>query len=141
VEYREAVVSHIQAGRGEGTLTEAVDHRVLAALSQATGDDPAFLAELIDTYLANAPALVVAMRDALAAREAAGLRRAAHTLKSTSATLGAHRLADLCRHLEAAEGSAETFAQAEDEYLRAAELLGRIEGEYASVERALQEIT
>jgi HPt (histidine-containing phosphotransfer) domain-containing protein len=100
-------------------LTEAVDHRVLAALSQATGDDPAFLAELIDTYLADAPDLLVMMRDAAAAREAAGLRRAAHTLKSASATLGAHRLADLCRRLEHAEGPAETLvAQAEDEYLR-----------------------
>jgi HPt (histidine-containing phosphotransfer) domain-containing protein len=100
-------------------LTEAVDRRVLAALSQATGDDPAFLAELIDTYLADAPDLLVAMRDALAAREAAELRRAAHTLKSTSAMLGARRLADLCRHLEDAEGSAETLVtQAEDEYLR-----------------------
>jgi HPt (histidine-containing phosphotransfer) domain-containing protein len=99
-------------------LSEAVDHRVLAALSQATGDDPAFLAELIDTYLSDAPDLLVAMRDALAAREDAGLRRAAHTLKSTSAMLGAHRLADLCRHLEDAGGSAETLAQAEDEYLR-----------------------
>jgi HPt (histidine-containing phosphotransfer) domain-containing protein len=100
-------------------LTEAVDRQVLAALSQATGDDPAFLAELIDTYLADAPDLLVAMRDALAAREAAGLRRAAHTLKSTSAMLGARRLADLCRRLEDAEGSAETLVtQAEDEYLR-----------------------
>jgi histidine phosphotransfer protein HptB len=100
-------------------VTEAVDHRVLAALSQATGDDPAFLAELIDTYLADAPGLLMVMRDALAAREGAGLRRAAHTLKSTSATLGAHRLADLCRRLEHAEGPAETLvAQAGDEYLR-----------------------
>jgi hypothetical protein len=33
--------------------------------------------------------------------------------------LGARRLADLCRHLEDAEGSAETLlTQAEDEYLR-----------------------
>ena len=99
-------------------MSDAVDHEVLAALSQATGDDPAFLAELIDTYLADAPDLLVAMRDALEAREAAGLRRAAHTLKSTSAMLGASRLADLCRHLEDAEGSVETLAQAEDEYLR-----------------------
>src|SRR4029450_13359953 len=126
-----------------GTVTEAVDHRTLAALSQATGDDPAFLAELIDTYLADAPGLLMVMRDALAAREAAGLRRAAHTLKSTSATLGAHRLppprrgggppptlrppgarwgahgpADLRRRRDQAEGPAETLvAQAGDEYL------------------------
>jgi hypothetical protein len=32
--------------------------------------------------------------------------------------LGATRLADLCRHLEDAEGSVETLAQAEDEYRR-----------------------
>src|SRR4029450_2884431 len=96
-------------GAPGGTVTEAVDHRPLAAspratgaaaaaprtlraLSPAAGGDPASLAELIDTYLADAPGLLMVMRDALAAREAAGLRRAAHTLKSTSAALGAHRV-------------------------------------------------
>jgi len=100
-------------------MTKSIDDRVLAALSQATGDDPAFLADLIDTYLAEAPDLLLAMRDALALHETAELRRAAHTLKSSSATLGAHRLADLCGRIEHAQGSPETLvAQAEDEYLR-----------------------
>jgi HPt (histidine-containing phosphotransfer) domain-containing protein len=121
-------------------LTEAVDHRVLAALSQATGDDPAFLAELIDTFLRDTPALLETLRGALDQADAQQLRRAAHTLKSNGRVFGATTLAELCQQLEAIVKK-ETLAQAEDGYLRAAELLGRIEGEYASVERALQEIT
>jgi HPt (histidine-containing phosphotransfer) domain-containing protein len=98
-------------------MTEAVDDRALAALSQATGDDPAFLAELIDTYLSDAPDLLGAMSAALAAGEAPALRRAAHTLKSNSETFGAHRLADLCRRMEHGEDHAETLlAQAENEF-------------------------
>jgi HPt (histidine-containing phosphotransfer) domain-containing protein len=100
-------------------MTEPVDHQLLAALSQATGDDPAFLAELIDTYVADAPNLLTAMRDALATGDSLALRRAAHTLKSNSATFGARRLADLCRRLEQGEGPSETLlAEAQDEYVR-----------------------
>jgi HPt (histidine-containing phosphotransfer) domain-containing protein len=100
-------------------VTEPVDRDTLAALSQATGDDPAFLAELINTYLAEAPSLLAAMRHATATGDSAGLRREAHTLKSSSAALGAGRLADLCRRLEHGNGPPETLiAQAEHEYQR-----------------------
>jgi HPt (histidine-containing phosphotransfer) domain-containing protein len=98
-------------------VTEPVDPETFAALSQATGDDPAFLAELIDTYLADAPSLLAAMRHALATGDTTALYRAAHTLKSSSAALGAESLASLCRRLEHGDGSPETLlTQAEDEY-------------------------
>jgi HPt (histidine-containing phosphotransfer) domain-containing protein len=113
-------------------LTEPVDHRALAALSQATGDDPAFLAELIDTFLRDAPALLETLRGALDEADAQQVRRAAHTLKSNGRVFGATTLAELCQQLEA--------IARKDTLAGAAELLGRIEGEYASVERALQEI-
>jgi HPt (histidine-containing phosphotransfer) domain-containing protein len=100
-------------------VTEPVDPETLAALLHATGDDPAFLAELIDTYLAEVPSLLAAMRHAIATGDSAVLRREAHTLKSSSAALGAGRLADLCRRLEHGDGLPETLvAQAEDEYRR-----------------------
>ena len=67
------------------------------------------LARVIDQYLEEAPQLLQAMRNALASLQAktvsqgdaAALERAVHTLKSTSATLGAMSLAQLCGELEA----------------------------------------
>ena len=100
-------------------MTDPLDLNTLAGLSDATGNDPAFLAELIDTYLADAPSLLTAMRDAMAAGDSATLRRAAHTLKSSSATFGAGRLADVCRRLEHGDGVAPALvAQAEEEFSR-----------------------
>ena len=50
-------------------------------------------------YIASAPVLLQAMRDAAAAGNLRELARAADALKSSSASLGAHRLAELCREL------------------------------------------
>jgi signal transduction histidine kinase/DNA-binding response OmpR family regulator len=71
----------------------------LRALQRAGA--PSVLARVIGLYEREAPALLAAMREAVAAGEADGLRRAAHKLKSTSAVLGATRLTELCRALEA----------------------------------------
>jgi HPt (histidine-containing phosphotransfer) domain-containing protein len=70
-------------------------------LLDATGGDPGFLVELIDTFLTDAPAQVAAMREAMGAGEAEALVRPAHTLKSSAATFGATELAERCRALEA----------------------------------------
>jgi PAS domain S-box-containing protein len=61
---------------------------------------PRLLARLIDTYIDSAARLVAGVEVALAANDAAGLRQAAHTLKSSSASLGARELARLCADLE-----------------------------------------
>ena len=50
-------------------------------------------------YIASAPVLLQAMHDAAAAGNLRELARAADALKSSSASLGAHRLAELCREL------------------------------------------
>ncbi len=81
---------------------DPIDAATLDELLDTLGGDEAFLAELVGSYLADSPPLVAAMRDAVAARDAAALRRAAHTLKSTSASVGALRLAGVCREVEAA---------------------------------------
>lgn len=62
--------------------------------------EPVFLAELIDTYLTDSVSLIQEMRAAAGAGNAEGLRRAAHSLKSNSATLGANHLAGLAREVE-----------------------------------------
>ena len=83
----------------------ALDQSALDQLLETIGGDREFLAELIDTYLGDSPRLFGELRDGLAAGDATTVRRAAHTLKSTSASLGANRLAATCRDIESAAGS------------------------------------
>ena len=52
-------------------------------------------------YLENSPKLVNDIEQAMQRRDSEALHFAAHTLKSSSATLGAKALAELCRQLEA----------------------------------------
>jgi len=82
------------------TETEAVRLEAYAALVHEVGDDPAFVAEIIDDYLKNSPRLIEGMREAIRVNQAADLGRLAHELKSSSAWLGADRLAELCREIE-----------------------------------------
>jgi HPt (histidine-containing phosphotransfer) domain-containing protein len=102
----------------------AIDQARFAALLESVQGDRAFLAELLDTFLAEAPNLLAAMRQALARQDAAGLRLAAHSLKSNSRDFGAAILSGLCLELEmmgkagTLAGAAEKLAQAEVEYDR-----------------------
>jgi HPt (histidine-containing phosphotransfer) domain-containing protein len=113
-------------------VSDAVDRAVVDELEAATGRDPAFLADLIDTYLADADALLRSMHQAIAEADAGELRRAAHSLKSNSASFGAATLADACRELElrARDGRLED----------ASGHLARIEAAYAQVERELRSL-
>lgn len=77
-----------------------LDGPTLEALFESVGDNSEFLAELIDTYVADAPAQVASLRAALEAGDVEALVRPAHTLKSSSASLGALGLAEQCRQLE-----------------------------------------
>jgi HPt (histidine-containing phosphotransfer) domain-containing protein len=82
------------------TSTGAVDRSVLDALLESMGGDQEFLRELLDTFFEDAPQLITAMQAAVAAGDAEELRRAAHSLKSTSATFGAMDLSGQCKVLE-----------------------------------------
>jgi GAF domain-containing protein/CheY-like chemotaxis protein/HPt (histidine-containing phosphotransfer) domain-containing protein len=80
----------------------AVDAAVLDRLAESMGGDDAFVAELIEQFVADSPALVAAARTGLETGDAEEVRRAAHTLKSNAATMGANELADRSRRLELA---------------------------------------
>lgn len=109
---------------------DIIDRAALVALLEATGGDPAFLAELADAYFIDTPELLAAMRRALAAGNAVELRRAAHALKSNSANFGVHTLAGLCRELEERGKNGALDG--------AALLVERVEAEYERVKPALQ---
>jgi signal transduction histidine kinase/CheY-like chemotaxis protein len=88
------------APSGDGGDGE-IDGAVLSRLAEGTGD-AGFVTELIDQFLADAPGLAAAARQALENGDAQEVRRAAHTLKSNAATFGAQRLADRSREVEEA---------------------------------------
>lgn len=112
------------------TESDVIDRAALETLLEAVGGDTAFLAEMIDEYFADTPTLLATMWQALVVSDAAGLRRAAHALKSNSANFGAGALTELCRDLE---------ARGKDGALDgAAPLLAQVEAEYDRVKPALQ---
>jgi HPt (histidine-containing phosphotransfer) domain-containing protein len=77
-----------------------LDQSALTSLLDMVGGDDGFLAEMIDTFLTEGPALLAEMESAVAAGDAPTLRRAAHTLKSNGRTFGALRLGDISQQIE-----------------------------------------
>jgi HPt (histidine-containing phosphotransfer) domain-containing protein len=106
----------------------AVDRAVLRELE--AGTDAAFVRELIDTFLTEAPQMIADLRGAHAAGNAEVFRRSAHSLKSNSLTFGAKVLGEMARELEhgglarAAEG--EALDALAEEYARVVSALGEL---------------
>jgi signal transduction histidine kinase/DNA-binding response OmpR family regulator len=109
------------------TAGAALDASAIEALRELDGDG--FLAEVIDTFLSDAPTLIAALRTTHEQGDAEELRRTAHMLKSNGQIFGAGRFSDLCQTLEARARSGELDDSAE--------LLEQIEREYAALETSL----
>ncbi len=88
-----------------------VDSGVLDELAASVGGDTGFVAELIGTYLDDAPVHLADIAAAGQSGDAAALVRPAHTLKSSSATVGAMQLSGRARSLEMAGRSGEIGGQ------------------------------
>jgi PAS domain S-box-containing protein len=113
-----------------GPVATAIDRTALERLTATMGG--AFVAELIDTFVEDGRELVATLRRALAETDLDAFRRAAHSLKSNSETLGAAALAALARELE---------AMARAGSLRGAgERLEPLAGGYETAARALGEL-
>ncbi len=78
-----------------------LDPEAMARLLEITGDDAAFVDELIDTFFDDAATQIAALRVAATSGDVAVVVRPAHSLKSNSQNVGATLLADLCQTLEA----------------------------------------
>ena len=109
----------------DGAIT--LEPSALDALRELGGD--AFLGDLIDAFLAEAPGQMEALRSSLQRGDADELRRTAHTLKSNGATFGGATFAEACRELEERTKSGDLAG--------APELVDRVDVEYARFERAL----
>ena len=89
------------AGQAVESSAAAIDQSVLDVIRDMEDeDDPDMLAEIIGLYIDRAPELLQSLEEAIANTDAESLRVTAHTLKSSSANVGARVLADLCRELE-----------------------------------------
>jgi HPt (histidine-containing phosphotransfer) domain-containing protein len=88
------------ADAADDSAGEPVDRAALDRLVETMGG--AFVGELIDTFGQDAGELIATLRRTLAAADLDGFRRAAHSLKSTSQSLGATGLAARARELETA---------------------------------------
>lgn len=75
-----------------------IEKQILDDLVATT--DVEFVKELIDAYLDDSPVLINEMKTALQDNDAATFRRAAHTLKSSSASLGVLALSEISKELE-----------------------------------------
>jgi HPt (histidine-containing phosphotransfer) domain-containing protein len=78
-----------------------LDVEVLNDLRALGGEDePGLLAELIDIFLADAPKRLKEISAGLNTNDLKSVERAAHTLKSSSANIGAIGLSSLCKEME-----------------------------------------
>jgi signal transduction histidine kinase/DNA-binding response OmpR family regulator len=81
---------------------DVLDHAVLALLRELPSERGAsLLPELVETFRDASRRLVREIQDGHRAADGQAIRRAAHSLKSSAAQLGARRLSELARELEA----------------------------------------
>jgi HPt (histidine-containing phosphotransfer) domain-containing protein len=110
-------------GQRGGHVTEPLSPGAVDGLLELAGGDREFVGELIDGYLTESEGLLRGLREA----NGDELIRAAHTLKSTSASFGASGLAAICSEIERAVGHGP----------RRDDLVAAAEREYAGVRAAL----
>lgn len=93
-----------------------IDHHFL---EEMTGGDSDFVRELLQEFLNTVPPLMQQIRAAIDAGDSTTLAQAAHTLKGSARSVGAHRLAEAAQvveraarehHLETAAEAAQTLA-------------------------------
>ena len=105
-----------------------IDHAVFDELRETAGAD--FAAELVATFLEEAPGMIADLKAAVEGGDADAYRRAAHSMKSNADVFGASPLAELSRNLELAGlGNAADAATLEAEFERTSVALrGLIDG-------------
>jgi PAS domain S-box-containing protein len=131
IEPRQQLTQEYKVGTPNLESQSVLDRRVLKSLRQMAGTKAAFiLSQIINNYLEDTPQLLQNIQDAVVAGDAQALRQSAHTLRSSSANLGAMDLSNLCKELEMM-GRAGTLSEA-------SECMAQVEAEYEKVKVALQ---
>ena len=118
------------APAGEAQTRPLLDQKRLDMIrAMQRPDSPSVLDRIIIMYNESSPEILRAIHEAVQKGDAESLREAAHSLKTSSANLGATELSSLCKQLEDLGGGAKAEA--------AAELLGRLDDTYQAVISAL----
>jgi two-component system sensor histidine kinase/response regulator len=117
--------------KGTGKVVSILDRTAVDGLrALQTSDNPDLFTRIIDAYLDDTPKVLEKMKQAIDADDMFEVAKAAHTLKSSSANVGAVEFADRCKQLEASarRGSVGMVR----------ELLSDVRAAYTSVENALR---
>src|SRR2546426_291683 len=122
------------ASSGAGEDGPPIDMKTLESIRprQRQGQQD-FVARIVSLYLSNAPGMMKELLEAAERGETTTVYRMAHSLKSSSAMIGALRLSELCKKVEARARQA-----AEGEGV---EGLHEIEAEYGRVVAALESLS
>jgi HPt (histidine-containing phosphotransfer) domain-containing protein len=107
-----------------------IDRSVLCGLQdlQVEGG-PSLVKRVVDAYLTDSEPLISQLKEALSVNDGEALQRSAHSLKSSSANVGALRLSEISRELEmncrnnSLEDVARLVAAIESEFMKAKETL------------------
>ncbi|HCQ23243.1 MAG: Hpt domain-containing protein [Aphanizomenon sp.] len=109
-----------------------IDTQVFKSLLDMVGDNQEVLAEIINCYLIESPRMIAAIQTSVTNQDINTLGRTAHNLKSSSASLGAMNLYQLCLQLESKVKSGNLEG--------VLELVSHLINEYKQVEIALKKI-
>ncbi len=109
-----------------------LDPTALARLLSILGGEFAYLEELIDSFLEDAPQLLAELQGYVDRGDSGGASRIAHSLKSNGADFGASRFSELCKELEMRGKSGEMNG--------AAELVAQITAEHVKLDAALRAV-
>ncbi len=80
---------------------DSLKQSIVTALQDLVGEDQELMQELVQTYLEGSDPLIKQLKQAVTQSDAQQIQYAAHSLKSSSASLGAEKLAEYCKQLEA----------------------------------------
>jgi CheY-like chemotaxis protein len=123
----------VQSGAPDSGPDAAVlDPKALENLLSMLGGEFAYLVELIDSFLEDAPQLLAELHRSVEDGDAAGVRRVAHSLRSNGADFGATTFSNHCKELEMVGKSGSLNG--------VAGLAGQVGTEYGRVEVALEDI-
>jgi HPt (histidine-containing phosphotransfer) domain-containing protein len=85
---------------------DIIDRSALDAYREVMGEEAdSFIADIVQTYLTNSQTLMAQLSRAFQAGDVVTFHRTAHTLKSSSATVGATKVSELALALEKATPS------------------------------------
>ena len=89
-----------------------IDSTAIDQIMDLSGDDVGFLGDMIDLFLSDSAAQYDSIVSLLQREDHATAAKVAHSLKSSSRTLGAVQLGNTCQHIETLGGTTDAVSVA-----------------------------